>query len=308
MPDDVTHWIALSHLPGIGPVVFRRLCDRFGDPENVFHAPAAEVARAAGLRGATEDALRRPAQSLEAARETAAALARGGFAVVTFRDANYPAPLRELRNPPPLLYTLGQLPTEQDRAFSIAGSTHPSRRGAEIAHAAGRTLAEEGWAVVSGYAEGVDAAAHIGALEGGGRTVFVLPMGVLAFHLRSEFERFRGEVGNRIVLVSECLPGAGWSSRGAVLRDRLIAALGRALLVVEARPSSGTMITFCDARRLGRPAYVVQYRHAPPGATGNRLAIREGGIPVDSLRALRAVARSRELPAAAQRTEQGELF
>ena len=142
MPDDVAYWIALSRLPGIGPVVFRRLCDRFGDPENVFHAPAAEVGEAAGLRSETVDALRHPVRHLEAAREMAAAVVRGGFAVLTFRDADYPAPLHDLHNPPPILYTLGRLPSAQDRAFSVAGSTHPSRRGADISRASGRTLAE----------------------------------------------------------------------------------------------------------------------------------------------------------------------
>ncbi len=308
MPSDATHWIALSLLPGIGPVVFRRLCERFGDPENVFHAPVAEVAQVAGVRRETIDALRHAAQSLEAARETASALARGGFRVLAFRDADYPTALNELRDPPPLLYVLGHLPTAQERTFSVAGSTHPSRRGAEIARAAGHTLAGGGWTVVSGYAEGIDSAAHLGALEAGGRTLFVLPMGVWAFHLRREFEPFRGDLGSRIVLVSECPPGTGWSSRGAVLRDRLTAALGRALLVVEAQPSSGTMITFQHARRLGRLTYVVRYRRAPPGASGNRMAIRAGGVPVESLRALRDIARSRELPALTRRTEQGELF
>ena len=308
MTEDIAYWIALSSLPGIGPVTFRRLCERFGTPENVFQAARAEPDRPRGLRPETIAALRRGDRHLSAARKTARELDRDGFDAVTFAEARYPAPLRDLKDAPAVLYTRGRLPGPDARTFSVAGSTYPSARGANISRSAGRELAEAGWTVVSGYALGIDSAAHAGALEEGGHTVLVLPMGIRAFELRPEFKRFRDELGGRMVLISERPPNEAWSSRSAVLRDRIIAALGRALLVVEARPDSGTMITFRHALRLGRPAYVVKYRRSPPGASGNRLAIRAGGVPVESMKALRDIARAPELPTALPRAAQGELF
>ena len=308
MRGDIAYWIALSGVPGVGPASFQALCERLGGPENVFHASRKELEQTGGLEPETVAALLNARRDISTAQETVTELDNEGFDVVTFHDSGYPAALRDLQDPPPLLYTLGPAPADDDRTFSVAGSTHPSARGAEIARAAGDELARSGWTVVSGYARGIDSAAHVGALEAGGRTVLVLPTGVRAFKLRPEFEQFREQLGANIVLVSECPPRGEWSSRNAVLRDRIIAALGRALLVVEARPDSGTMITFRHALRLGRAAYVVRRRRAPAGASGNELAIRAGGLPVASMHALREIARAGELPRAMPKTVQGELF
>jgi len=305
---DLAYWIALSQLPGVGPATFRSLRGRFGTVRAVFDAPAKELQRVRRLRAETLAALRdRPAR-LAAARRTLKRLTAAGFTLVVPQDERYPTSLNDLTDAPPLLYVRGRLPGPEEPTLSVAGSTRPSRRGLDIARAAGAALAEAGRTVVSGYARGIDSAAHLGALEAGGRTVLVLPMGVSAFALRPDFERFRREVGRRLVIVSECPPDQPWSSQHAVRRDRLIAALGEALLVIEARPDSGTMITFRHATRLGRPAYVVTHRRAPPGAAGNKLAIRRGGLPVTSLAALKTIARSNPLPRSVPAARQGRLF
>ena len=307
MPHEAPFWIALSSLPGVGPATFRALCERFGGPENVFAAESKELIRTPGLRHETRIALRQGDSYVRSAQRTAKELSRQRISVITADDPAYPACLFDLRDPPPVLYVLGVLP-ELRRAFSVAGSTRPSARGAEIAHAAGGELAQAGRTVGRGYAQGIDTAAHLGALEAGGRTVLVLPTGIRTFELRPEFERFRSQVGEAMVLLSERPPDDTWASRGAVLRDRIIAALGRALLVVEARPDSGTMITLRHALGLRRPAYVVKYRRAPPGASGNSRDIRAGGVPVESIAAFRQVIRAAQLPAAAPKGGQGELF
>jgi len=300
--DDIPYWIALSNVPGVGPVMFRTLCERFGGPPAVLQADNEKLRTIPGLRQETITALRDTRHVVRAARELAHDLDGQRISVVTCRDPAYPPCLFDLSDPPPLLYVI------DERTFSISGSTAPSARGAEIASAVGRELARAGWTAVSGYAYGVDTAAHVGALEENGRTVLVLPMGIKTFELRAEFLRFGERIGGDIVLVSECPPDEVWSSRAAVMRDRIIAALGRGLLAVEARPQGGTMITFRLALKLGRPAYVVKYRRSPPGASGNRLAIRAGGLPVASLGAFREIITARELPRAAPKAKQGELF
>ncbi len=308
MIDPRPFWIALARVPGVGPVMYRALCDRFGGPEEVLAAGDSALDDVPGLRDETRSALRDSEQLVHAAEHMTAVLADRGVAVVTYRDERYPRSLLDLSDPPPLLYTLGQLPDEGERTFSISGAAAPSARGADIARAVGRELARAGWTTVSGYALGVDTAAHLGALEENGRTVVAPPMGILAFDLRPEFEPFRERLGGDLIVVSEFEPNDEWSSRNAVMRDRIIAALGRGLLAVEARPVGGTMITFEHALRLGRPSYVVKYRDPPPTAAGNALAIEAGGLPVESLGAFRALLDAEALPRAVPRATQGELF
>jgi DNA processing protein len=308
MPEDPMYWMALAELPGVGPVAARALVERFGGAKAALDAPASDVADVAGVRADTLDALPQRAEYVVDAKRTLDQLLDDGFDVIAADSPAYPAALRDLNDAPLVLYTLGQLPNADARCFAVAGSTAPSDRGRSAAALVGRELAAAGWTVVSGYAEGIDSTAHLGALEAGGTTLMILPMGVRAFKLRAQFAPFRAELGGRVVLMSECPPAQGWSSRAAVMRDRLIAAMGRALLVVEARPESGTMITFRHAQRLGRPAYVIDYRDAPPEADGNRQAIRAGGIPVPGTGALRALAQSTTLPNAAPRGVQGQLF
>ena len=308
MPEDPMYWMALAELPGVGPVAARALVERFGGAKAALDAPTSDVAAVPGIRWDTLDALPRRTEYIDGAEGALGELLGDGFNVVATDSPAYPATLRDLNDAPLVLYTLGELPDAAARCFAVAGSAAPSDKGRAAAGLAGRELAAGGWTVVSGYAEGIDSAAHMGALEAGGTTLMVLPMGVRAFELRAQFAPFRAELGGRIVLMSECPPGQTWSSRAAVMRDRLIAAMGRALLVVEARPESGTMITFRHAQRLGRPAYVIDYHDATPDAEGNRQAIRAGGVPVPGTGALRALARSATLPDAAHRGVQGTLF
>jgi DNA processing protein len=302
---DLASWIALAETPGVGPVTFRALCDAIGEPSEVLAAPANAVAACAGPPVAA--ALRNPEPRVDAARSTLDELERAGVRILTWHDADYPAGFRDLTDPPPILYARGILPQDKERTFAVAGSARPSRQGEAIARHAGREFAEAGWTVVSGYATGIDSAAHLGTLDVGGRTVCILPTGIRSFRLRDDFTPFADRIGDDLILVSEQPPDEAWTGRAAVRRDRLIAALGRALLVVEARPRSGTLITFRHASGLRRPAFVIRFRQAPPGAEGNALAIQRGGIAVDGLAALRAVARQPELPDAPP-DEQGELF
>ena len=309
MRSDLRHWLALATAPGVGPALFRRLCRRFGDPRTALEAASnGELAAVPGVTVETAAALADFDEAVRAAEWTLADLKHAGCRAVTSEDGEYPPALLELPDPPPLLMVRGRLPGPDDKTFSVAGSSHPSRRGREIADLAGVEIAHAGWTLVSGYATGIDSAAHLGALAAGGRTVLVLPTGILAFRLRAPFRAFELELGRRITLVSECAAEEPWRAVHAVRRNRLIAALGRGLLVVEARPESGTMITFRDAVGLGRPAYVVRFHEPPTGAEGNELAIRRGGMPIAGMSDLRGVLASDELPRTLPKATQGELY
>jgi DNA processing protein len=307
MAEDPIYWMALASLPGVGATSARELIARFGGAKAALDAPLRDVAGASALPPRALDALEHRPAALDNAARLLADLSSDGVEVLAQDHPAYPAALHELPDAPLLLYAVG-LPSDAERGFAVAGSRSASARALDAAAFAGRTLAEAGWTVVSGYAEGVDSAAHLAALEAGGSTWLLLPMGIRAFRLRRPFAPYRAELGGRMVLLSECPPDQPWSARAAVMRNRLIAAIGRALLVVEARANGGTMITFRSAAKLGRPVYVIDYRPPLPEAEGNRRAIRAGGMAVADTGEFRAVAQAATLPGVVPHGVQGHLF
>lgn len=287
--------IALANMPGIGPATVRTLLARFGTAKKTLEAPRRELERMKNLRPESVAAIVNNKEYVRAAQMQVKEVLARGFDIVTLGAENYPSRLLDLRDAPPVLYVKGELPRDDERTFAVAGSKEPTAKGLKIANSAGRYFGKAGWTLVSGYAPGVDGAAHLGALEAGGKTVLCLPMGILAFALRPEFRKFESELGGRLVLMSECAPDSAWSASSAVRRDRLIAALGEALLVVEAKLECGTMITFRHAKKLGRPVYVIKYQRPPAWMKGNAAAIKLGGIPVQSGALLRQIANSKML-------------
>jgi DNA processing protein len=161
----------------------------------------------------------------------------------------------------------------------MAGTTRPSDRGRAIAEQFGARFAAGGATVVSGYAHGIDAASHRGAFKGGGRSILCVPYGIRRFRSRPDFPAL-SEIAQRGGVVSECPPDQEWSAAAAVARDRIIAALGRALLVIETRPRGGTLHAVRAAEQLRRPVFALQYRTPPESARGNSILIARGAVPV----------------------------
>jgi len=168
-------------------------------------------------------------------------------------DPHYPAPLRDLRPPPPAVFVRGALPA--GAAVAIVGSRAATPYGVRQAHVLAADLARLGVVVVSGLARGIDAAAHRGALEAGGRTVAVLPGGVDHVTPRHH-AALAADIAAHGALLAEFAAVPPWAG-GFVRRNRLIAALGAVTVVVEAATRSGALSTAAAARRLGRPVLAV---------------------------------------------------
>ena len=182
-----------------------------------------------------------------------------------------------------MLYVRGEYDEEIDsRSVGIVGATHPSARAFRTAYRAAGALAGSGRTIVSGCAHGVDTAAHLGALEAGGRTILVLPTGILNFRPGGEMSPARLE--RQAVVMSERPPEAPWETLGAIARNRITAALSEKLFVVEAQPGGGTMSTFRAAKRIGVPVIAAVY--GPNTPEGNLMAIREGAQRVNSIQEL----------------------
>jgi DNA processing protein len=283
--DELAPWVALQAVDGMGAASLTRLVRRFGSPGVVLRAAPDELALVPRVARLVLEAVPLEAERMPVHRELAERTLDAGVLPVLRTDPAYPSRLNALVNPPPLLYVLGRLPKENMRTFGIVGTTEPSERGADVARAAARHLASSGWVIVSGHARGVDAMAHRGALAARRRTMLVLPTGILRFRPRPGYGEPK-DFWRRAAVVSEWHPEAGWRTPAALARNRVIAALSDALLVVEARERGGTMNTLKHALALGRRPFVVRYRRPALSAAGNAAAEGLGATPVRSLRHL----------------------
>jgi DNA processing protein len=277
---EISYWALLHAVPGMGPVTFRRLLDRFGSAEEtVEKADRDALAEVRGMRRELADALLACRSRLDAAERIVAALQKKGVHLLRMTDAAYPPALHDLPDPPPLLYVLGKIGARDRRAVGMVGTTKPSARGRPIAEEFGRRFAAAGVTVVSGYAHGIDAASHRGAFQGGGRSILCVPYGIRHFKSRPDFPSL-AEIAQRGAVVSECPPELPWSAAAAVARDRIIAALGRAVFVIETPPRGGTLHTVRAAEELGRPIFVLKYHAPPESARGNSILIARGATDV----------------------------
>jgi len=194
-----------------------------------------------------------------------------GACVVTLEDAGYPALLRASSDPPWLLYVWGGLQPEDSLSIAVVGSRRATPHGLEVARGLGRGLSASGYTVVSGLARGIDAAAHAGALEGGGRTIAVLGSGLDRIY-PVEHRRLAESIARRGAVVTELPFGASPLKRHFPERNRVIATLSWATVVVEAARDSGSLITADLAADEGRSVYAV------PGAVDDRNAEGTNGL------------------------------
>lgn len=223
-----------------------------------------------------------PRAATLAARETRNA-AELGAEILTRTDPRYPQALLDLTLPPPVLYCQGCL--RAGPAAAIVGSRRGDAYGREVADLFARTLAHAGVTVVSGFARGIDAAAHRGALEAGGPTVAVLGCGLGVDYPRGH-ERLRREISEKGALLTELrcrTPPRAWHFP---VRNRVIAALAGATLVVQAAARSGSLITARHALELGRDVYAVPGRIFDELSLGPHALIRDGALPTQHPRDL----------------------
>ncbi len=273
--NDPRLWTALRDTRGLQRGHVRTLLQRFGSPEAIFGRRSAELAPYCPPAAARRLA-RGP--ELEAARDELERARRLGLSLLLQGTPGFPPLLRELSDPPVLLYLRGCLldgPT-----LSVVGSRRPSQRGCEITPQLIGPFARLGGVVVSGLAYGIDAAAHRGALDAGGSTLAVLASG-----LERPTPRGNAPLARRIVergggLLSEFAPGTPALARHFPDRNRLISGLSRATLVVEARERSGSLTTARHALEQGRDLLVVPGPIDTDQCRGSNRLLRDGAHPV----------------------------
>ncbi|NPA90881.1 MAG: DNA-protecting protein DprA [Chloroflexi bacterium] len=265
---------------GIGAARVRALLDYFGSLEEAWHAPAEEL-REAGLDRRSLANLLALRSRIDLDREMER-LQRADVQVFTWEDEDYPRRLRQIYNPPPVLYVKGTLLPQDDWAIAIVGTRRPTNYGREAARMLGEGLARQGITVVSGLALGIDAEAHRAALDAGGRTIAVLGSG-----FRHLYPAQHKELARRIVqqgaVISEYALDVRPEASNFPPRNRIISGLSMGVVVVEAGEKSGALITAAFAAEQGREVFAVPgpiFHHPSKGT--NRL-IQEGAKAVTSV-------------------------
>ena len=259
--DAALYGAALSLAPGVGRVRFRELLDRHRDHGGAFDEAVAEPERAP-LIGAARTLLERA----EAA----------GARVLAYGSADYPSRLRELPDPPPLLFARGALEwMAGGPVVAIVGTRGATAYGERVTREIAGQLARGGALVISGMARGIDAAAHHGALESGGRTAAVLGTGIdIAYP--AAHRALHAEIGAHGLLLAEQPPGEKASGGSFPERNRIIAALAELVIVIEAPVKSGALITAKHALELGRTIATVPGPIDSPQSAGSNELLRDG--------------------------------
>jgi DNA processing protein len=274
-------YLRLHLAEGVGAVIFKRLAETFGDVEAAARARG-QWQRVDGVGPKTAEALEAVTDGqIDAELEAAA---RAGAEIIALEDERYPAALAAIHDPPPVLYVRGRLEATDALAVGVVGSRRCTHYGLEQAERFGQLLGRAGFTVVSGGARGIDAAAHRGALTGGGRTIAVMGCGLCQTYPRENDRLFEQIVSeDRGAVISE-LP-----MRTAVLggnfptRNRIISGLSLAVLIVEAGRRSGSHITAREAADQGREVFAVPGRVDSPLSQGTNELIRNGAILVQDL-------------------------
>jgi len=271
------YWIGFNLVKGIGAVRFRKLLDFFGDAQAAWEAPA-DALREAGLSSKiTENLLQVRSQiSLE---QTWERILSQGINVLTWEDPAYPRRLKEIDQPPPVLYLLGEPKPEDEWAIAIVGTRRITSYGRQVAEEIAGTLARNGVTVVSGLARGVDAVAHQTAIQAGGRTLAVLGSGVDRIY-PPENRRLAEQITHQGALLSDYAPGTPPDGPNFPPRNRIISGLSLAVIVVEADLDSGAMITASFAAEQGREVFAVPGNILAPQSKGTNRLIQEGARPL----------------------------
>ncbi len=276
---DRVNYIQLAMTAGVGPLTMARLLDRFGNATEVLQASPQSLAEVDGVGVALCRKIRstefrdQAFIALEACEELA-------IRVLCPWDTEFPRVLRELPDPPMLLFIRGSLVKTDALALAIVGTRGASQYGRSQAERFSRSLARAGLTIVSGLARGIDAAAHMGALEAGGRTVAVLSSGVAEIY-PPQHQALAEQIVGRGALVSEMPPGTKPRKGMFPQRNRLISGLALGTLVIEAAEHSGALITARLAGEQGREVFALPGLVSNPNSRGCHRLIRDGAYLVE---------------------------
>ena len=277
-------YLALNLLPKIGPIRVRRLLEVFESPERILTATASELRSVNGIGRDMAETIRNWESLIDLAEEQRR-MAEHGIEALTIEDETYPPSLREIHDPPHLLYLRGEILERDRHALAIVGSRRATHYGRESARKLGFQIAHAGLTVISGLARGIDTYAHEAALAAGGRTIAVLGSGVGNIYPpenQALADRI-AEPGSGAV-ISEFPVLYVPDRQSFPLRNRIVSGMSRGILVAEAPARSGALITANQAMEQGRAVYAVPGPIDRPTSEGCNRLIQDGAKLVTNSR------------------------
>jgi len=281
-PNDTNRltWLALYLIPGLGNAVIKRLVDHFGEPQAVLEAGVPDLMNVEGMRLEIAEKITQRALDREAADELRKAQ-QCHARILAYSDPSYPAFLREIHNPPMVLFVKGrEIPLEKT-FIGVVGSRNPTHYGRKAAEKIALGLARRGAGVVSGLARGIDAAAHRGCVTGNGFTIGVLGTGIDVVYPSSNRALFL-QIEEKGAIVSEFPIGTPPEPRNFPIRNRIISGLSRGTVVVEATRKSGSLITASLALDQGRDVFAVPGSIDSFKSTGTHFLIKQGAKLIEN--------------------------
>ena len=281
MSGDYAPWLALARVKGLGCVSFKKLAAHFGDPTLALSVARSELAAIDGLQRDAIDGIVGFSQWAEVDIDLKR-IANAGITVVRYTDAVYPARLRTIADPPPVLYVKGALTEADDKAVAIVGSRSASDYGRRVARDLARGLASFGFTVVSGMARGIDGMAHETALNCHGRTIAVLGSGVERAY-PPEHHKLYQRIAEQGAVISEFPMATKPMAFNFPARNRLISGLSLGVVVVEATEKSGSLITASLAVDQGREVFAVPGEVGSSRSRGAHRLIRQGAKLVETV-------------------------
>jgi DNA processing protein len=266
--------VALNLIEGVGPVRIRQLLDSFGDAPSILRSPKQRLLNVRGIGEDTATAIAGWEDTVDLQAELRR-ITDFGCRVVVQSDPEYPPSLREIYDPPAMLYVKGAL-TERDRnAVALVGSRQTTHYGIETARKLAYQLAYTGVTVVSGGARGIDTAAHQGALSAKGRTIAVLGTAINVVFPPENADLFERIAANGAV-ISQFPFNRNGDRQSFAIRNRIVAGMTLGTVVVEANLTSGALITANFATEYGRQVFAVPGRIDSPRSKGCHYLIKKG--------------------------------
>ncbi|HKN73275.1 MAG TPA: DNA-processing protein DprA [Terriglobales bacterium] len=269
-----TYWLALALTPGLGPTRIKKLIELYGTAERVFHASLTEL-EASGMRAVSAQSIA-TGKSLELAQQECAKAVEARARIISLSDPEYPQRLKEIYDPPVILFVKGSIDVLAQPGIAMVGTRHPTPYGSGMAERLSTDLASRGLVIISGLARGIDTASHRGAVAAKGKTIAVLGTGIDVMYPKENTRLTEQIVALGGALITEFPVGTPPTPQNFPIRNRIISGMSAGVLVVEAAEYSGTRITSRLALEQNRDVYAVPGNVTNKNSWGPNTLIKQG--------------------------------
>jgi DNA processing protein len=271
---EAVYWLALSLTEGLGVMRIRKLIEHYGNPENVFRASLTEL-EATGMRAVSAQSIA-TGKSQELAQEECAKAVEAGCRIISLSDPAYPPRLKEIYDPPVILFVKGSVEVLSRAGIAMVGTRHPTPYGSGMAERLATDLAARGLVIISGLARGIDTTSHRGAVAAKGKTVAVLGTGIDIMYPKENTRLTEQMLALGGALITEFPVGTSPAPQNFPIRNRIISGMSAGVLVVEAAEYSGTRITSRCALEQNRDVYAVPGNVTNKSSWGPNTLIKQG--------------------------------